>query len=140
MKVFLDINVILDLMENREPFVSDAVYIFNRLEGKVDSGFCCALSFPILFYLLRQDHGSGDAVRLLNDLRTVLRVGSVDEAVADRALAADFSDYEDAIQYYAALAAGAEVFITRNLKVYPKNGMMMFSPSEYRAYCEGELL
>ena len=37
MKVFLDINVILDLMENRKPFVSDAIYIFNRLEEKVDS-------------------------------------------------------------------------------------------------------
>jgi hypothetical protein len=55
---------------------------------------------------------------LLIGLRRMVNVSKVDETIVDLALNSDLKDFEDAVQYFAAKAIGANVIITRNLKDY----------------------
>ncbi len=135
MKIFLDVNVILDLLEERDPFVDDAVWIFNRLEENKDQGYASALSFPILFYLLSRNHRREKAKNILQEIRTVLDVTQINQRIIDRALAAEIADYEDGVQYFSALDSEAEAFISRNLQDFPESDLLMFSPRDYRAFC-----
>jgi len=59
-----------------------------------------------------------EAVSTLRKLKLLVRVLPVDEHVLDLALASSFTDFEDAIQYYTALAHKAAAVVTRNKRDY----------------------
>ncbi len=63
--------------------------------------------------------------------KSLCQVTTVDDSVIDRALQSDFTDLEDAMQYYSALAANAELIVTRNQKDYALSNIPVLSPSEF---------
>ena len=132
-KVLCDINVILDILLLREPFHRPAAALFGALERGEARGYLCAVSFPTLHYLLAKHLGAIPAVQALSKMRMVFRVAPVDEKVVDLALASDLKDFEDAVQYYSAVRAGADVLITRNKKDYPARGIPVLAPEEFLA-------
>lgn len=132
-KVLCDINVILDILLLREPFHRPAAVVFGALERGEARGYLCAVSFPTLHYLLVKHVGTIAAMQSLNKIRTVFRVAPVDEKVVDLALASNIRDFEDAVQYYAAVRVGADVLITRNKKDFPVRGVPVLTPEEYLA-------
>ena len=132
-KVLCDINVILDILLLREPFQRPAAVLFGALERGEARGYLCAVSFPTLHYLLAKHVGPTVAVQSLNKLRTVFRVAPVDEKVVDLALASTIRDFEDAVQYYSAIRAGADALITRNKKDYSVRGIPVLTPEEFLA-------
>lgn len=134
MKLFLDVNVVLDVLNDREPHAEDSAYVLQRVEQEQDEGLLCALTFPILDYLLTRNLPQSEARALLRDLRTFLDVAPVDDRVVDRALNSDIQNYEDAVQYYSAIDAGAEALITRNLNDFPAGELNLFTPEEYRVF------
>ena len=103
-KVFLDTDVVLDHLADRQPFAEHA----HRLLALAETGrltLCVsALSFSNLYYLLRKLKGHGDALALLGKLRSLVRVSAVTETEIQAALASSFNDFEDAIQHFAAKA------------------------------------
>lgn len=117
--VFVDTDVVLDLLARREPFYPAAARFFSLAErGEVRAGVS-ALTFANLFYLLRKELGAPRAVEVLRKLRRLVAVLPVDDGVIERALSSGFRDFEDAIQYHAALAGGASCLVTRNGRDYP---------------------
>jgi hypothetical protein len=65
--------------------------------------------------------------------REVVTVSPVDDAVVSNALNAGFADFEDAVQYHAALAAKVPVLVTRNTRHYRKSVITVCTPEEYLA-------
>jgi predicted nucleic acid-binding protein len=117
-RVFLDTDVVLDLLLAREPFFAPAADLFLAIQnGRID-GCISPLAFSNLFYILRQQMSPPDAVRALRKLRLLVRVLSIDEKVVDLALASAFTDFEDALQYYTALAHNVSAVVTRNKRDY----------------------
>ena len=134
MKIVLcDINFILDIFLRREPFYSPAARVFKKIEEKELKGYLCALSFPTLFYLLSKELRRDRAMKTLEKVRLVFRVAAVDERVIDLALASDFKDYEDAVQYYSAVRIKADCIITRNKADYIADTMPILTPEEFLA-------
>ena len=79
----------------------------------------CALSYSTIYYILRKYAGKENAISSLRDLTDYVSILPVDAEVIRKALYSEFSDYEDAIQHYAALQdASVEGIITRNIKDY----------------------
>jgi predicted nucleic acid-binding protein len=117
-RVFVDSDVILDLLLAREPHAASATQLFVRLQDGELEGYVSPVILSNLFYILRQGMPAPQARAALRRLRLLLRVLPVDEAIIDRALASSFSDFEDAIQYYTAVAHVMSALVTRNRKHY----------------------
>jgi predicted nucleic acid-binding protein len=117
-RVFVDSDVILDLLLAREPFFPSAADLFLLIQESRVEGFTSPVVFANLFYILRQGMSASEAVTALRKLRLLLGILSVDEKTIDRGLASSFADFEDAIQYYTAVAHRLDAVVTRNKKDY----------------------
>ena len=79
MRVFLDANVVLDVMAHREPFFSDSVQVLSLAESGVVEGLIAAHTVTTLFYLLNRKVGAERARSSLLDLLRIVEVVSVDQ-------------------------------------------------------------
>jgi predicted nucleic acid-binding protein len=131
--VFVDTDVILDLLARRDPFYRHAARLFSQAERNTLNVCVSSLSFANLFYILRKETSGRRAVEILKLFREVVTVVPVDGAVISAALNAGFADFEDAVQYHAALAASVPVLITRNARHYRKSVITVCTPEEYLA-------
>ncbi len=130
MNVFIDTNVVIDLLDRREPFCQDAVEIFTLAHERKIILYISPLSYATAAYLLRR-HNPDHIKHLLRNLRQLSKVTIADEDVIDNALASSFTDYEDALQYYSAMTVSADVILTRNKKDFLAASIPVLSPSEF---------
>ena len=131
--VFVDTDVVLDLLSRRDPFYPHAARLFSQAERGTIKACVSSLSFADLFYILRKETSGSRAIEILKLFREVVTVLPVDDAVVSNALNAGFADFEDAVQYHVALAAGIPVLITRNSRHYRKSVITVCSAEEYLA-------
>ena len=129
MKVFLDTNIVIDLLDKREPFYIDAVKLFTLAYQKKITLFVSPMTYATASYLLRK-HGKEGMRKLLNNFRQLSQITTADERVVDAALASSFDDYEDALQYYSALTRNVDVIVTRNKKDFTPASIPVLSPAE----------
>jgi predicted nucleic acid-binding protein len=118
MKIFVDTDIILDLLLAREPFFPAATRLFLLIQDGEMEGYVSPLSFSNLFYILRKETSGAEAIAALRKLKLLTRVLAVDEHTIDLALASSFTDFEDAIQYYTALPNDVDAIVTRNKRDY----------------------
>jgi predicted nucleic acid-binding protein len=133
-KIFLDTDVALDHLADRQPFAEYAHRILALAERGGLRVCLSALSFSNLYYLLRKLKGHSEALALLRKLKQIARVSTVAEAEIQFALASSFKDFEDAIQHFAAKAeGGVTAIITRNKADYSASEIPVMSPDEFLA-------
>ena len=92
---------------------------------------CCSLSFSTAVYLMHRLKYSRKEIITKLTIAKSLCTTTVDSSVIDRVLQSDFSDLEDGMQYYSALAANAEMIVTRNEKDYALSNIPVLSPTEF---------
>jgi len=130
-KVSIDTDIILDLLAERQPFYKNAAIIFTLIDrGKVN-GFTSPIVIANIYYILSKQLSKKYAIINLKKLRTLIKIVPVDEKIIDLSLESDFKDYEDAIQYHAAISAQISTLITRNIKDYKNPTITVCSPEEY---------
>ena len=130
-RLFLDTNVIIDFLANREPFADAAGQLFSRGLDKKAIIYCSAISYNNIYYLLRQTKTHYFAIRLLDELAGLTEVVAVDGEIIRRSIHAEFRDFEDAIQYFSALSIkGMDGIVTRNTKDFKKSELPVLSPLE----------
>lgn len=133
MRVFVDTNVLLDVLAERKAFYPDAMRIWTLAEtGRLDA-HVAALSFANCYYLIHKHGGRRNAelaVRLLRDLFTPVDMTA---QILDQAIDAEFTDFEDAIQFHSAVHAQAACIITRNPDHFPRTPLVVLSPAEFLA-------
>ena len=131
-RVFIDTNILLDLLLERQPWVQQASVLFSMADRKELDLLCCSLSFSTAVYLMhRLKYSRKEIITKLTIAKSLCTVTTVDSSVIDRVLQSDFSDLEDGMQYYSALAANAEVIVTRNEKDYILSNIPVLSPTEF---------
>ena len=141
MRAVLDTNVILDALQHREPFASDAERIF--LLAANNRAACCitAKSATDIYYLThRLTHSDKETRAILNKLFSLFEV--IDTAGIDcrRALPSAVSDYEDAVLTESAARIEADCVVTRNIKDFIKAPLPIMTPSDFiRAVEETEM-
>lgn len=133
LRVLIDLNVILDVLQRREPFYEGAARVLASVEtGRVD-GCVTAHSLTTLFYLLSKHHSPGRARVALTELLNLLAVAAVDQAVIEQALSLPYADFEDAVQMMAAVHAGVSYLITRNPRDYQEGPLPVLTSAEFLA-------
>ena len=130
-KVFVDTDVILDLLARRIPHFHFSALLFTLAEMKKLELYTSPLILTNTFYILRKQLGNEVAKNSLRKLRILLNIIDSSESVVDKALNSDFSDFEDAIQYYTALDHGISVIVTRNLRDYKNASLIVQTPETF---------
>lgn len=130
-KLFVDTDVILDLLGQRIPHFHFSAVLFTFAEMKKLELYTSPLILANTFYILRKQLGIDEAKKALRKLRILLHIIDSSEAVVDKALNSDFSDFEDAIQYYTALEGGISVILTRNLRDYKNASVIVQTPEAF---------
>lgn len=136
-RLFLDTNIVVDLLDRREPFCHDAVRLFSMAYNKQVQLVVSPMTFSTASFLLRK-HGPEGVRKLLSNFRQLARVSTTDERTVDDSLASQFQDFEDAMQYYTALRADAEVIITRNGKDFTDSRIPVMTAGEYLSTLENK--
>ena len=130
-KVFVDTDIIYDLLAERDPFYSSAAHLFTLAdEGKVQI-FISALSLANIHYLISKHLSESQAKQILRKFKVLVQVTSLTEKIIDLALNSEFEDFEDAIQYFSALQNDIEILLTRNLKDYKKAQISVLTAQDF---------
>lgn len=129
-KVLLDINVILDVLQKRKNYYNDSARVISLCADSMIQGYISAISFGTLHYVLSKVLGKDKSLSSLEKIRAITSVAIVDSEVIDLAISSNFSDLEDAIQYYSAVRNGINLIITRNKKDYLKAKLPVATPEE----------
>lgn len=131
MKVFLDTNVLMDVVANRTPWVDDALVLFELANQKKLSLIAADLSFINIAYITRKILSKPELYNLLKDLREFVAVVEVGEVVIDNSIKAQWNDMEDCAQYYAAKREKADCIVSRNIKDFALSDVPVFTPCEF---------
>ena len=132
-KLFIDINVVLDVAGEREPHWESSQKVLSLIEKKKAAGFISAASYPTLFYLLSREIGPVDTRDFLGVLMELLSIVAVNRALLEKAMSVETDDFEDAIQMAGAKACRADFIVTRDLRGYRRSPVKVLTPSEYLA-------
>jgi predicted nucleic acid-binding protein len=137
-KLFIDSDVVLDLLLARPPHDKPAQLLFSLIEQGACKGVTTALVMANVHYLLRREISSRQALEALKKLNLLLDIIELDARAVDRALASFFKDFEDGLQYFAAFANHVDFIITRNTRDFGKSVIPVCTPSEFLAqYAQG---
>jgi len=85
------------------------------------------------FYIVKQLKGRQVAQHAIVRIRDVFEPVAADKQLVHKAIDAGFSDFEDAIQFFSALGAGAACLVTRNKAHFPTDRMPVQTPAEFLA-------
>ena len=114
MRVLIDTHVVLDFLQEREPFVKNAAKLFERIDAGEIEGFIAATTVTNIYYIVCQAAGASVAQDAINQILTDLNLCVVDRSVLEKASALNFNDFEDAVQYICGLMNRVDVIVTRD--------------------------
>lgn len=122
-KLFLDTNIIIDFLGERVPHYEAAAKVLTLADKKKIQVFTTATSLTNAYYILAKYEGGSSALAKIKKFRLLCDISKMNHEVVDKALHSEFSDFEDAIQYFSALATDCKLIITRNEKDF-KNSLI----------------
>lgn len=126
--IFVDTNVLIDFLADREPYSKFASEIFNLADLNKIKIHVSAISFNNIYYILRGATNHTKALNLIGELEDLVDTLDLNKKIINQAIKSGFNDFEDAIQYYSAKSKGKiEFIVTRNLKDFKKSDIPVFS-------------
>ncbi|MFC6192795.1 type II toxin-antitoxin system VapC family toxin [Dyadobacter subterraneus] len=120
-KLFLDTNVIMDLLSERIPFYNSIAKITSLADKGEIIMVASALSYTTINYLLTKIDRVDIVRDKLRKFKIISEVAMLDDEIIEKGLNSNFSDFEDAIQYFNALKANCNIIVTRNIKDFKES-------------------
>nr|WP_315158238.1 PIN domain-containing protein [uncultured Flavobacterium sp.] len=130
-RIFLDTNVILDLLGERVPFFDSIAKVATLADQKKLAIIVSPLSFTTIDYVLNKYESSESVLNKLRKFKIICEVCEVNEETIDKALNSNFKDFEDAVQYFIALQSNCSIIITRNGKDFKNSTIPIMTAEEY---------
>jgi predicted nucleic acid-binding protein len=131
--VFIDTNVLLDVLLAREPFVSDAQRVWTLAERRELQAVISAVSFLNVHYVVRRLASRREADRAMKGLRGVFQIAAIDRETVDQAIESRISDFEDAVQHACAVRVAARCIVTRDERHYGGSAIPILAPRAFLA-------
>ena len=129
--VFVDTNIIIDLLAKREPFYKEAQDLFTLSDKKEIQLCISSLSFANAYYSIVKHHREVDAKKYLAKFKVLVKVLPLEDKAIELALVADFNDFEDGLQYFVAMDNESDIIITRNKKDFKNSKILVMTAEEY---------
>ena len=131
MKLFIDTNIMLDLLGERKPFYNSIARIATLADKRKIRMVVSALSYVTVCYFLTKYEGIEKTKDKLRKFKVISEICDLDKLIIEKGLNSNFSDFEDSLQYYSALRADCKILITRNGKDFKKSQIPVMTADEY---------
>jgi len=129
-KLFIDSDIILDLLIKRNEYQSSAK-LFTIIENKELKGYTSPIVFANVHYIMTKYGGKEKSILNLRILRKFLSILTLDEEILNEALYAEAPDFEDSIQYISSEKNEIDFIITRNKKDYKRSKIPALTATEF---------
>lgn len=133
MKLLIDANILLDVLQKRENFVQASSMVWKLCETKQAKGYISALTFANLVYIMRKEMDAQRIEEVLHMLSLIFEFAELNDSDLFRAAALQWSDFEDAVQSVTAERIHADYIITRNVRDFSRSKVIAFTPDELLA-------
>lgn len=130
-KVFIDTDIILDVVLARKPFFTNSKMILVMAENNMIIGNISSNCIANLYYILRKIGGDSNARKFISGLVSYITVITIDHQNVLDALKSKISDFEDALQNYSAIEHQCEYIITRNIHDYKNSKLKIILPEDF---------
>jgi len=130
-KIFIDTDIILDLLAERDPFYESAAELFSIIDTGNIKAYTSAVIIANINYILTKMLDKNKAKKNIIKIMTLLSVLSVNEKIIKLGLASDFKDFEDSLQYYTAVENKIEHLITRNIDDFKTAKITILTAEEF---------
>ncbi|MDP3314150.1 PIN domain-containing protein [Lutibacter sp.] len=131
-KVFIDTNIVIDLLSRREPFFEEAAGLFSLADRKIISLSVSSLTIANTSYTLLRQTNSKETKTVLRKLRLIVDILPLDDKVVGLALNDEsFTDFEDGLQYFTAIEGNKEIIITRNLNDFKNSKLPVMTARQF---------
>lgn len=130
-RVFIDTNVMLDLLGERDPFYDEAAKLATLAEKGRLVIVVSPISFATVNYFISKYENAQIALDKLRKFKIISETSAINEQTIEKGLNSDFKDFEDALQYFCAIDSNCEAIITRNAKDFKKSVLPVMTADEY---------
>jgi predicted nucleic acid-binding protein len=131
-KLFVDTNIVIDLLSRRKPFYPESATLFSLADKKNIKISISSLTIANTSYILQKQIDSGKVKSILRKLRMIVKVLPLDDKIIGLALNDEtFSDFEDGLQYFSALGSNQDIIITRNLKDFKNSKLPVMTAKQF---------
>ena len=130
-KLFIDTNVMLDLLGERMPFYISVAKIATLADKGQIILVASALSYSTVSYFLTKSENAEKAKVKLRKFKIISQICDLNEIIIEKGLNSNFSDLEDSLQYFSALSSNCEILITRNGKDFKESQIPIMTAEEY---------
>ena len=130
-RVLIDINILLDVLQQREPFYRASAGLLALAETGKIQGYIAAHTITTLFYLIQKDKSPSEARATITNLLQFIKIAPLDQDTIEQALNLDYHDYEDAVQMIAAVQCKSDCLVTRNVKDYQPVLLPVLKPVDF---------
>ena len=131
-RIFVDANIVVDLLCERYPWFPSVMRIFNMADlGQIEL-YCSSLSLGTASYLMEARKISPQDI--FDDIDLLCQMCTptvVDASVVREALDSDFTDFEDALQHFSAKTVDADCIVTRNKKDFATSAIPVYELDEF---------
>ena len=129
--IFIDSDILLDVFLNRVPHYTSSADVLLLAEDKSYT-FCTSVHALLnIHYLAKKTFGEKNARAAIKVITTKLSIIAEDNNIVQSAIESNFGDFEDAVQYYAAISVKCDIIITRNLKDYKQSTIPVLTAEQF---------
>lgn len=132
-KVFVDNDVILDVLIDRLPFNAEANQVFNHAEMGRITLMTSPLCIANTHYVISKKIGNANSKSVLASVLKLITVVDMPANVVQNAFASKVTDFEDALQVETAMHCGADLILTRNIRDFRHSPIPVLTSSQFLA-------
>jgi len=131
-RIFLDTNIVIDLLSARAPYYLDVAIIFSAAERNEIELYLSSLTIANTSYILLKQNNLLKVKTLIRNLMKIVKTLPLDDRIIELALNDNnFDDFEDSLQYYTALDNKLDLIVTRNKKDFKNSKILTMTAKEY---------
>jgi len=131
MHLFLDTNILLDIIESRPEFVENSSKVLSIAEEIDAKIFIAWHGLATIYYLIRRGRTEKEAMYEIDKILGWAEIAPVDSSSASRARSLNLPDFEDAMQCASAENCFADIIVTRNMKDFNRSPIPAMTPTEF---------
>ena len=130
-RFFLDTNVVIDLLGEREPFYESVAKIASLADKGMVHLIVSSLTYATVYYILSRFEEKETVKEKIRKFKIIAETSDLTDNIIEKGLASGFYDFEDSLQYHCALANESNILITRNGKDFKESEIPVLTPEEY---------
>lgn len=132
--ILVDLNVVLDVVQARQPLFQASANVIDRVASKHEKGALAAHAVTTVHYLVARYRNRKAADETVGWLFRHFRIATVGENELRRAHGMAWPDFEDAVVAAAAESADCSCIVTRNVRDFKNAPVPAYTPEEYLAF------